>query len=196
MIAFTTNMGNSLDIAIMPPTGTEIDIQLLTSDSRDNERDPAWSPDGTRIAFVSNRGGGVDNIFVMDAYGSNVVQLTNREGANSSPTWSSDSRYIAFASTRSGDSEIWILDTTGEEDSINLTNDPAQDTAPAWSPDGTRIAFVSTRDTTSEDIYVYNLQDNSLINVSNNGVIDDDRHGRPIVAICSLQRNCLAITIL
>lgn len=172
MIAFVTDREGNFDIAIMPPNGTEDDVQILTSDSRDNERDPAWSPDGTRIAFVSNRRGGVDNLFVMNADGSNVIQLTEREGANTDPTWSPDSTRIAFVSTRTGDSEIFILDLNSEEEPINLTNNEASDSEPAWSPDGTRMAFVSLRDTTTEEVYVLNLQDNSLINVSNDAAID------------------------
>lgn len=174
MIAFVTDREGSFDIAIMPPNGTEDDVQILTSDSRDNERDPAWSPDGTRIAFVSNRRGGIDNLFVMDADGSNVLQLTERAGANSDPTWSSDSTKIAFVSTRTGNSEIFILDLTSEDEPINLTNNEASDSEPAWSPDGTRMAFVSLRDTTTEEVYVLNLQDNSLVNVSNDGAIDSE----------------------
>lgn len=106
---------------------------------------PSWSPDGGRIAFQSYRDGDAD-IYVMDANGSGVVQLTENDKLDWFPSWSPDGEHIAFASERDGDhAEIYVMkaDGTGIE---RLTDDEQSNIQPVWSPDGGRIAFVSGRD--------------------------------------------------
>ena len=71
---------------------------------------PAWSPDGTRIAFTSDRDGDNDEIYVMNADGSGVTRLTNHSASDWMPTWSPDGARIAFASQRDGDFEIYVID--------------------------------------------------------------------------------------
>jgi Tol biopolymer transport system component len=132
-IAFSKG-GPSGGIYLMNPDGSG--VERLTSDPGDI--DLAWSPDGSRIAFVRFRGGNAD-IYVMNANGSEVVRLT-RDGANSAPAWSPDGRKIAFARAAPGNTDIYVMDPDGSN-VTNLTNDPLLESAPAWSPDGSRIAF-------------------------------------------------------
>ena len=122
---------------------------------------PSWSPDGTRIAFMSNRDGHVRKhgvrttfeIYVMDADGGNQQNLTNHPDRDSSPSWSPDGKRIAFVSDRDGildihgfpTSEIYVMDADGENPQ-NLTNNRDDDWSPSWSPDGTRIVFMSYRE--------------------------------------------------
>ena len=108
---------------------------------------PAWSPDGTKIAYSTGQ------IHVMNTDGSNQTNLTNNP-ADQFPAWSPDSTKIAFCSIRDGDWEIYVINVDGSNQT-NLTNNPAHDDAPAWSPDGTKIAFVSDRNGNKE-IYVMN----------------------------------------
>jgi TolB protein len=70
---------------------------------------PAWSPDGKRIAFVSNRTGNYD-IWRMAADGSDPVNLTSHPAQDTSPTWSPDGKKLAFVSTRDGGSDVYVLD--------------------------------------------------------------------------------------
>ena len=105
---------------------------------------PAWSPDGTRIAFSSN-GDGDPEIYVINAQGSGTAQLTNDGATDVHPAWSPDGARIAFASTRDGNGEIYVINADGS-DVERLTSSGDTDVHPAWSPDGTRIAFMSYRD--------------------------------------------------
>jgi TolB protein len=95
---------------------------------------PAWSPDGSRIAFA--RGTTEDGVpkvevYVMDADGSNVMNLTRHPAQDSSPTWSPDGRRIAFSTNRGGNHEIYVMEADGSR-VANLTHHPAADTQPAW----------------------------------------------------------------
>ncbi len=70
---------------------------------------PVWSPDGKRIAFVSNRTGNYE-IYLMNADGSTIKNLTNNAAQDTSPTWSPDGKKIAFVSTRDGGSDIYVME--------------------------------------------------------------------------------------
>ena len=107
---------------------------------------PSWSPDGSRIAFVSDVRGELD-IWVMGSDGSNPVNVTQHEAKDHGPAWSPDGEWIAFASVR--DSLYWELYRMRPDgsDVQRLTWwEDASDLSPTWSPDATRLAFASRRD--------------------------------------------------
>jgi dipeptidyl aminopeptidase/acylaminoacyl peptidase len=122
---------------------------------------PAWSPDGARIAFVSNREGN-DEIYVMDADGSGQKRLTTDMDEDLSPTWSPDGSRIAFQSNRDGFNRIHVMDADGLA-VIGLTDSDGFD--PAWSADGSRIAFTSTKDGNPE-IYVMSSDGSNAMRVT------------------------------
>ena len=101
-----------------------------------------------KIAFTSNRSGN-DDIYVIDADGSNEIRLTDNAANDSQPAWSPDGTKLAFTSNRSGNNEIWVVETDGSAapvgPPVNITNDDGDEQAASWSPDGTRIAFTSNR---------------------------------------------------
>ena len=81
-------------------------IQLTTHTAGDGA--PAWSPDGKKIAFASERTGNPD-IWVMDSDGGNLRQLTTHTALDAAPAWSPDGKKIAFDSERTGNWDIWVL---------------------------------------------------------------------------------------
>lgn len=106
---------------------------------------PHPSPDGLHVLFQSNRTGRWE-IYVMNADGSGVVQLTDRPGDNVTPVWSPDGSEIAYASSPGGNSDIYVMKADGSE-WRRLTNHPGDDSHPHWSADGRRIIFNSPRTT-------------------------------------------------
>ena len=112
---------------------------------------PAWSPDGSSIAFVRSGLTGIPNIYRMDADGSNEAALTTDLMFNTDPAWFPSSQ-IVFS--RGEDIYTLALDASGEPAGkpTRLTRNPGADRQPVVSPDGKRIAFASDRD---EDFYIY-----------------------------------------
>jgi hypothetical protein len=108
--------------------------------------DPAWSPDGTKIAFASNRDGN-DEIYVMNADGTDPTDLTKNPANDFGPSWSRDGKYIAFNSNLSGPSQdIWIMSADGSSPPQRVTTDDSNsDTAPAWAPDSIHLVYESNR---------------------------------------------------
>jgi Tol biopolymer transport system component len=120
--------------------------RTLTNRALAFDAHPAWSPDGSRIAFESTVEG-KRNIWVMQADGQGLRRLTDLTGpaGETAPAWSPRGDRIAYASDRDGNSEIYVVAADGSG-ARRITDHPANDSVPAWSPDGTRIAFVSDRD--------------------------------------------------
>jgi len=121
----------------------------LTSDTS-NDRDPAWSPDGSRIAFASYPQGN-SQIYVINVDGSNLTQITFDSSNNGYPAWSPDGNQIAFVSDRDTDpakkkTQIYLMNSDGSQPTRISEDSLINDTLPAWSPDGSKIAFVSDRD--------------------------------------------------
>src|SRR5262249_31884704 len=105
---------------------------------------PAWSPDGSKIAFTSARDGR-NQIYVMNVDGSSQTRLTTDAGSDVSPAWSPDGKTIAFASNRDGNYEIYVMNSDGG-DQTRLTRNLDVDLDPAWSPDGRQLTFTTNRD--------------------------------------------------
>jgi Tol biopolymer transport system component/DNA-binding winged helix-turn-helix (wHTH) protein len=110
-----------------------------------DDRAPEFSPDGKRIAFMSNRSGNGE-IWVCDSDGSNPVQLTSFRGANVTDSrWSPDGGRIAFDSDAEGKQfDIWVISANGGKPK-RMTTHPTNDGNPSWSRDGRWIYFDSAR---------------------------------------------------
>ena len=137
----------------------------LTQDTKETDRNPRFSPDGTKILFESKREGDWE-LFVMDSdTGKNIVPVTQNEKTERNGSWSRDGKKILFESIRDGNFEIYVIDADGANP-VNLTNHKKSDTFPRWSPNGRQIAFVSTRDGNKE-IYVMDANGANPVNLSN-----------------------------
>lgn len=171
-IAFDAEFGGNDDIYVVNQDGTG--LQQLTFDPA-GDRDPAWSPDGRRMVFSSNRGGlSQQDLFVMDADGSNIVNLTNSPNSGEFvPDWSPDGTHILFDSYTSGLSQdIWIMNADGSGQ-IDLTPHAESygDGTGRWSADGTALTFTSTRIGTG-DVFMMNLDGTGFTDLSNDPAYD------------------------
>ena len=147
-IAFVSNRDGGWGLYVMNVEQAlrEGDTAAVTplTNGLENDWDPAWSPDGIRLAYSSFRDGNRE-IYMIGADGRAKTRLTNNPAEDWLPTWSPDGKRIAFVSDRDGDWEIYTMNADGSEQT-NRTNNAADDWVPAWSPDGARIAFQSNRD--------------------------------------------------
>ena len=131
-------------------------VSRLARPSLIREGAPSWSPDGKRIVFYAERNDQPADLFVMDADGSNIRQLTHTAAAEGYPSWSPDGRSITFeADDASGNFDVYVMNADGSG-TRRLTQDPRRDVGPAWSPDGKKIVFMSDRAGPEFDIFEMN----------------------------------------
>ena len=104
---------------------------------------PAWSPDGSHLAYVSFETGHAA-IYVQSLYTNQRMVLANFRGSNSAPAWSPDGKQLAIVLTRDGSSQIYLVRPDGS-DIRRITFSGAIDTEPNFSPDGQYLLFTSDR---------------------------------------------------
>src|SRR2546425_1147594 len=166
-IAFTSSRSGARgDIYVMNPDGSGA-VRLTDSPFLDGQA--SWSPDGRRIAFMSERDAiGVEepqNIYGMNADGSAQTRLTfcsNDFCSLSNPSWSPDGRQIAFEQFPGF---IWVMNADGSA-ATRLTDGSTLERDPSWSPDGRQIAFTGVDG--DREIYVMNADGSAPRKLTNN----------------------------
>ena len=175
------------DVVSAAPNGSD---GTVLADTREAEYFPAWSPDGTRVAFLRDstpdrQGDNAEELWVMDADGTNQERLSDGYGpphyrsVDSRPAWSPDGTRIAFATRvespegglRLYHGEIRVVNADGSGGEAVLADAPEDgaDRAPAWSPDGARVAFVRDHDLDGAgrtDVYVARADGRGETNLS------------------------------
>ena len=185
MIAFISDRDGNHEIYVINADGSN--PTNLTNNSA-NDGNPIWSPDGSKIVFLSDPTGNIDDIvYVMNADGTGVKYLTdqnaslperNRLEQEYFAAWSPDRSKVAYWFDQfDGNFEIYVMKkdelNSPPTELNNMTKNSASDEAPAWSPDGSKIVFSSDRDGNYE-VYVMNADGSNPTNLTNNSADDED----------------------
>lgn len=139
-LAFDARKHGNRDVYLMDAAGS---VRRITS-SPAAETDPALSPDGRSIVYVSSAGPGGSDIWLASVNGEGRHRLTHDEGHEATPAWSPDGRRIAFACQSGSHQDICVIRKDGSRER-RLTDDAAPDLGPSWSPSGLRILFQTYR---------------------------------------------------
>ena len=166
--------GGNHDVFLMDIDGGN-QVRLTTSLAYDDQ--PKWSPDGSKIAFMSGRDGNLE-IYTMNADGSAQTRITNNPLADGFPAWSHDGTKIAFVRGNLNSPstfEIFVMNADGSNQT-QLTTDSAIDGVPSWSPDSAKIVFMSggssVFDPNSFEIFVMNANGSNRTRLTNNTIAD------------------------
>ncbi|NOT09083.1 MAG: hypothetical protein HOP28_12860 [Gemmatimonadales bacterium] len=143
-VLFASPADGDLDVYVMKADGS--DVRQLTN-TPEMDYQPAWSPDGRRIVFVSIPAGGGQkhDVHMMNADGSGRAPVMQTPDAEEmAPNFGPGGRQIAFYSNRDGNWEVYVANADGSG-ARRMTEDPGNDLGPSFAPDGRSIAFTSTR---------------------------------------------------
>ena len=139
-IVYVNRQGKRFSLVVADSDGHNEQVVLAQNEPI---MSPAWSPDGSHLAYVSFETGHA-TVYVQSLYTNQRVVLANFRGSNSAPAWSPDGKQLAVVLTRDGSSQIYLVRPDGSE-LRRLTFSGAIDTEPNFSPDGQSLLFTSDR---------------------------------------------------
>lgn len=185
-LVYASDASGSWEIYWQPLDGTT-PVQL--TDSEGMNFAPAFSPDGSEIAFVSTRNNGIPTIWIMNADGSNPREITTTLGRDTTPSWSRDGRQLLFASEQFGPWDLFLTvlenDVEGEFPLMPPEFNDGNQLWPVFDPSGERIAYSTwsdLNDPQTADIYLLDFEQPAPVALSATGGADiawdwgDDTH--------------------
>jgi TolB protein len=142
---------------------------------RGTNSSPAWSPDGSKLMFMSSMLGNPE-LWVADASGARPKRLTYTTGANTSPAWNPKTgEEVAFVSDRGGTPQLYMMDADGSNTTKVDLVDMGYVIDPSWSPNGELLAFSWRRPDDNYDIYLMDIVTHQLLQLTR----DAGRNERP-----------------
>jgi TolB protein len=164
-IAYTSRRGAAKEIYVMDYDG--FDQRAFTHNGSTNLF-PTWSPDNSKLAFISSRTGKWE-INIHSFLDGSRLPFPMFNSFASTPAISPDGKQVVFAlRTPRGDADLFVSGLDGS-DRRNITNNPAIDTSPTWSPSGNQLAFVSNREGGASQVYVCDLDGANLRRIVKEG---------------------------
>lgn len=139
-IAYVLQTGNGYELQIADADGQNPQVMLR---SKQSIISPAWSPDGSRLAYVSFESG-KPVIYLQTLSSGQRTPVANYKGNNSAPAWSPDGSRLAIVLSRDGISQIYTINADGS-DLRRVMRSPLIDTEPRFMPDGSSLVFTSDR---------------------------------------------------
>lgn len=155
-LAFYSSRSGTYQVWTMDADGSH---QKMVSDGQHESFFPSWSPDGKQLAFQALTDRNDYDVFVVNADGSHLENLTPDDRLDQSwPRWSPDGNRIVFQSQFQDGQELlpkdlWSVNPAGTRRDNLTKTDEGEEFQAAWSPDGKQLAFVSTRHTEPTDLY-------------------------------------------
>ena len=139
-LSYVSKVGRRFQLQISDSDGANPQIALTSNEPIIS---PSWSPDGTKVAYVSFESK-KPVVYVHDLVAGRRTVISNQKGNNSAPAWSPDGRHVAVSLSRDGNTQVYLVNADGSG-LRRLSRSSAIDTEPSFSPDGRYIYFTSDR---------------------------------------------------